>query len=78
MSAHVPQRLTWLCAGCGDDWPCRTRRRQLLAEYTGAPVSLGLLMASALVDAMADLPAEPAGELYERFLGWVRSRSGHP
>ncbi|MEO3775680.1 hypothetical protein ABGB16_02280 [Micromonospora sp. B11E3] len=31
--AHVPVRLSWDCAGCGEPWPCADRRRRLLVEY---------------------------------------------
>lgn len=52
-------------------WPCASRRRQLLAEYTDSPVSLSLTLGSALVQATADLPTVVAGELHDRFLGWL-------
>lgn len=68
---HLPVARTWLCRGCGADWPCPTKRRQLLAEYDAAPISLHLYMGSWLVPAAGDLPALPAGELYERFMGWL-------
>jgi hypothetical protein len=61
-----------MCAGCGRNWPCHTRRAQLLAEFDGAPVSLGLLMGAQFAQAAHDLPVEPAGALYARFLGWIR------
>ena len=69
---HVPVRPGWQCGACGLPWPCGTRRRQLLAEYDGAFVSLAVLMGSYLVDASVELPSERAGDLYDRFLGWVR------
>lgn len=72
MTAHLPTRPTWACLGCGGAWPCPTRREQLLAEYTGAPVSLGMYLAACLVDAVMDIPDAPAGSLYRRFLGWAR------
>ncbi|MGC9671487.1 hypothetical protein ACNTMW_33710 [Planosporangium sp. 12N6] len=71
MSAHQPIRPTWVCVGCGHLWPCPSRRRQLLAEYTGAPASLSLLLGSALVRATADLPTAAAGDLHDRFVGWL-------
>ncbi|RAO46280.1 hypothetical protein [Micromonospora saelicesensis] len=43
------------CGGCGADWPCETRRRELRAEYDRAPVSLALYLAAQLVDAAQDL-----------------------
>jgi hypothetical protein len=50
-----------------------SRRQQLAAEYQDAPVSLALLMSSQFVDAAEDLHSVPAGELRNRFLGWMRS-----
>ncbi len=73
VSMHLPIRPGWVCAGCGLTWPCSTRRQQLVAEYEGARVSLALLMAAYFADAANDLPYAQAGDLYARFLGWVRS-----
>ncbi len=72
MTAHVPLRPAWTCAGCGEPWPCQTRKRQLLAEYDGTPVSLGLFMAGHFVAAVRDVPAGAEREMYRRFLGWLR------
>lgn len=52
--------------------PCGTRRRELLAEYEDAPVSLAVYLGAQLVRATADLSWAPAGTLHRRFLGWVR------
>jgi hypothetical protein len=71
---HAPLRPRWTCAGCGDNWPCSTRRGQLTAEYDRARVCLSLLMTSYFADAAEDLHDVPAGELYVRFLGWLCSR----
>jgi hypothetical protein len=72
VSVHNPVRPAWMCGGCGDPWPCATRRQQLLAEYDGAAVSLSLYMTALFVDAVRDQPHLPAGELFARFLGWLR------
>jgi hypothetical protein len=71
MSAHQPLRPNWACVGCGFPWPCLSRRRQFLAEYVDAPVSLALVLGSAFVEAAADLRGTPAGELHDRFVGWL-------
>ncbi|WFE60827.1 hypothetical protein [Micromonospora sp. WMMD712] len=42
------------------------------AEFARAPVSLAFYLAAQLVDAVQDLPHVPAGQLYQRFLGWTR------
>ncbi len=72
MSAHIPLRPGWSCAGCGGQWPCGPRQRQLRAEYGGVSVSLAMFLAACMVEAAYDLPDCPAGQLYDRFLGWVR------
>ncbi|MGC9669039.1 flavin reductase [Planosporangium sp. 12N6] len=72
MSDHQPVRGSWICIGCASPWPCPTRRRQLLAQYTGAPVSLALVLGAALVEACGDLAHVPAGDLHARFVGWLR------
>jgi hypothetical protein len=66
----------WSCAGCSLPWPCPTRRDQLVAEYPTDTLPLALYLAACLVDAAYDLPDAPAGELYQRFHGWLRHR--HP
>ncbi|RBQ11273.1 hypothetical protein DQE82_11140 [Micromonospora sp. LHW51205] len=50
----------------------RTRRRELRAEYAGAPVSLALYLGAYLVQASEDMPWAPAGALHRRFVGWTR------
>ncbi|MBT8228240.1 MAG: flavin reductase [Dactylosporangium sp.] len=82
---HRAVRPAWTCGGCGLDWPCPTRRQELVAEYAGAGVSLMLYLAACFVDACQDMPAAIAGNLYGRFLlwphtaasdAWNRPRSG--
>jgi hypothetical protein len=79
MIDHLPHRLTWDCASCGMPWPCRTRRVDLLTEYQEAPVALAVYLAWAFVECSTELQEVPAGELYARFLGWLRlHRVGPP
>ncbi|GII25480.1 hypothetical protein [Planosporangium mesophilum] len=79
MSDHNPVRPGWRCGGCGQPWPCGTRRSQLAAEYEGARVSLALLMSTSFCAAAQDLPDVRAGDLYLRFLGWLDPyRRGDP
>lgn len=70
MSVHQPVRPGWACGGCGLDWPCRTRRQQLAAEYAGARVSLMLYLAACFVEACGDMPHATVGGMYARFLLW--------
>ena len=72
MSSHQPFGPSWLCRGCGADWPCDTRKRELLAEFDGARVSLGLYLAGTFVVAVTDLGLLPAQQVYARFMGWAR------
>jgi len=71
LSAHDAAQPSSTCRGCGDPWPCVSRRRQLLAEYDGAPVSLTVYMTGQFVVACADLPNALVGELSARFIGWI-------
>ncbi|MFC0006289.1 hypothetical protein [Micromonospora siamensis] len=72
MTTHGPVLPLWTCGGCSAPWPCATRRKELRAEFDGAPVSLALYLGSYLVWAAEDLGHVPAGLLHQRFLGWVR------
>lgn len=74
VSTHDPIMPIWTCGGCGLPWPCRTRQRELRAEFEAAPVSLALYLGSYLVAATEDLTWIPASALHQRFLGWTRSR----
>jgi len=71
---------SWVCLGCSLPWPCPTRRRQLLGQYADAPVSLALLLGSAMIEASADLRGVLAGEPYDQFVGWLEPtpRRGSP
>jgi hypothetical protein len=73
VTVHLPRRPAWNCLGCGAPWPCETRKKQLLAEYDGTPVSLGLLMTDYFNDAMHDLPRWATSHAYLRFVGWIRT-----
>jgi hypothetical protein len=44
----------------------------LFAEYGRSEVSLALYLSSCLVEATRDLPFTDAGQLYSRFIGWLR------
>jgi hypothetical protein len=75
VSTHEATRPNWKCGGCGHDWPCRTRRQELDAEFLlGDRSSLFALMALHLADAAYDLPHHAAGDLHDRFIGWIPVR----
>jgi hypothetical protein len=71
VSIHTPTRLSWICVGCGDHWPCEPARGRLLARFDGAAASLSLYLAHQFVVACEHLPDAPAGALHLRFLGWT-------
>ncbi|WP_374707094.1 flavin reductase [Catellatospora sp. TT07R-123] len=67
---HLPIRPDWTCAACGLPWPCLTRKRQFVAEYDGAHVSMMLHLSGYLIEACQDMPMTASGALHRRFLGW--------
>lgn len=71
MSNHDPHAETWDCLGCGQPWPCMTRRQELVGSFGDAISGLHLWMTSSLVMAMVYLPDVRAGDLHARFLGWL-------
>jgi hypothetical protein len=73
MTTHVAVRPSWQCTECGQAWPCRAGRRQLLTEHADSQISLALYLSSCLVEAAQDLPQQAANDLYSRFVGWLRS-----
>lgn len=73
MSTHNPAMITWICEGCNTQWPCDTRRLQLMATYVGSMPALVQFMTANMLVAMNDHPAVPCGVVYRRFLGWIRN-----
>jgi hypothetical protein len=71
LSDHLTARPVWTCVVCGDDYPCATRRAQLLEEFRGASVQFATFMSIDFLDAVADPPDVPPGELHARFF-WFR------
>jgi hypothetical protein len=72
----MPVGRSWTCGGCPSAWPCETGRAELLAEYADAPTSLARYLGACLIEASGDLPHAIAGELYQRFVGWLRPSRG--
>jgi hypothetical protein len=69
---HAAARPSWICANCGEEWPCPTRRTRLLAKYANDRLSLQFYLSWCLGYAATDLPHLPPQELHARFLGWAR------
>jgi hypothetical protein len=70
---HLPARPAWTCVVCGDDYPCATRRAQLLADFDGAAVQLAVFMSLEYLQAATDLSTVAAQVLHARFF-WYRYR----
>ncbi|WP_027659094.1 hypothetical protein [Salinispora fenicalii] len=77
---HTPLRPLWLCRRCAAPWPCGSARLTLLREYADNRVALIIYLGGLLYEATEELhtlnPQETldAGQLFDRFLGWHRSR----
>lgn len=76
---HLPVRPVWLCRACGHPWPCGAARLSLLVEYRDNRPGLLIYLATLREEATAQLaqltPAEPPGDLTDRFITWARARS---
>ncbi|MCW3840201.1 hypothetical protein ONA70_08840 [Micromonospora yasonensis] len=68
---HTPVTPDWTCGSCGHDWPCATKRSQLLDEYRADRASLSVYLGSCLAAATNDLRSAPTALLRDRFIGWV-------
>ena len=74
---HVPQRPTWLCRVCAEEWPCATARERLSVEYAADRVALNVYLGSALYTALDDLyrlnpnPGPDPAVVFRRFLSWA-------
>lgn len=66
---HIETRPSWDCLACDKPWPCDPAREALVLELSAT--SLRIHMWIRLEVAAEDLPASPAGELFDRFLRWV-------
>lgn len=81
---HTPLRPLWLCRRCGASWPCGSARLTLLREYGHDQVALIIYLGGLLYEATEQLHAlnpremPDAGQLFDRFLGWHRSRTSGP
>lgn len=81
MSDHNQQANGSCC--CGRTWPCDTRKRQLIAEFTDHKTGgvrwydLKARMAVHMADAAEAHRNIPAGYLFERYVGWMRDWPGY-
>jgi hypothetical protein len=70
---HTPATPSWLCACCGDPWPCPPARDAALVDRAGSLIAVTLAMAVPMTAALRDLPHLPPQDVYRRFVGWVRA-----
>lgn len=69
---HLPMRPLWGCDTCQAEWPCRSARLALLAEYHDDRVALRVYLAALMAE--ADVQLSQVGrnaDLYRRFLNWA-------
>lgn len=69
---HTPRRPQWDCDTCEQEWPCNPARVRLAEAYGRDRVGLAMYCGALHPVALAELPAAAPGELWERFVGWVR------
>lgn len=72
MSVHRRARPGWDCERCHRSWPCHPARAELGREYGVDRPALATYMCAQLHDAVRELPGEPVGALYFRFIAWTR------
>lgn len=73
--AHHAEPPLHLCQACGRAWPCPIAQCDLLAEFYGDPIGLGVYLATAFARAVRDRTERGAAtdieRTYRRYLGWV-------
>ncbi|SDY93687.1 hypothetical protein SAMN05444365_104222 [Micromonospora pattaloongensis] len=67
---HAPSRPDWACTVCGDEWPCPTRKRQLVELFGGNVRALVGYLRPYLVVANTELGRLSTRQVVERFIGW--------
>ena len=78
---HRPDRPSWNCQRCGQPWPCPAVKCDLGVEFEGKPTFLFFYMQAQAMDFTSDRIAQgqlPAGEVYPRFVDWIRSATTRP
>ena len=72
VSPHQPERPSWRCRHCAEEWPCIHRRTEIVHDADGQVLTVALMMSSYFSEALTDHPAASVHVLHLRFLGWVR------
>ena len=68
---HQPDRPSWNCRVCGQQWPCELARK-FLAEDTGGGTALAMACWAFFDIYVHDQGAGPLGEAFNRFISWSR------
>lgn len=72
VSAHQPDRPSWLCPSDGEEFPCAAMRAHVLRTIPNS-IDRGLYMGGFYQFAMIELPRpEVAGTIHRRFFAWTR------
>jgi len=69
---HVPDRPSWDCRACGEQWPCAPAQGALLVEFAGFLSVLRIYMSAQLGSAVDEIPEPVPVDLYDRFMAWTR------
>ncbi|MEU4560576.1 hypothetical protein AB0F72_19545 [Actinoplanes sp. NPDC023936] len=69
--SHLPDRATYDCVRCNQEWPCETAR-EYLKESTPDPVQLAIRLWVELDEAVLVLSQQAPAALFQRFLRWAR------
>lgn len=75
MNPHNYRRPDWLCAACGEEWPCGPRRAFWLEKYTDGTGRMWLrgILGAIQLDAEKDLNRSHL-DLHDRFIRWAEVR----
>lgn len=77
---HAPRRPSYDCSNCGQPWPCAPAKTELAEQYRDAAISLTNYLSSHMAEAMDQARHDPAwgrvNNLFDRFVGWTRTRNG--
>jgi len=69
---HNPQRPSWSCGTCGNEWPCANARADLIAESIDGRTPVLVYLTMCLAGAVVDLSSGGfPPDLYDRFVGWT-------
>lgn len=68
---HQPDRPSWNCSTCSEEWPCPPAKVRL-TEATGGGTALAITSWNYLEEFIRDQPTGPLAEVFDRFVRWTR------